>query len=138
MFTKPPASRRRVGVTQHHKKLDRAEQMWTQLEEECPQAQKVILVMHNLNAHSIASLHEVFWAGGGSSFGLAVGDPLHAESRQLVEHRRNRIERVVGSWTGDSPPRTPESNVRGYSTVADCELNLPFNGPNVLMSSCPR
>lgn len=60
MFTEPLGSWRRVRVTKHRKKLDWAEQIRILLEEDYPDAEVVVLVMDNLNTHSIGSLYETF------------------------------------------------------------------------------
>ena len=60
MFSEPLGGWRRVCVTKHRKKLDWAEQIRILLEEDYPDAEVVVLVMDNLNTHSIGSLYEVF------------------------------------------------------------------------------
>ena len=60
MFTEPLGGWRRVSVTGHRKKLDWAEQVRILLEEDYPDAEVVVLVMDNLNTHSIGSLYEAF------------------------------------------------------------------------------
>lgn len=60
MFTEPLGGWRRVNVTEHRKKLDWAEQIRILLEEDYPDAEVVVLVMDNLNTHSIGSLYEAF------------------------------------------------------------------------------
>ena len=47
----------------------------------------MILVFDNLNTHKRASLYE-----RSSQARTTPGDTLHAEARQLVEHRRDRTE----------------------------------------------
>ena len=49
-----------MNVTKHRKKLDWAEQVRILLEEEYPDAEVVVLVMDNLNTHTIGSLYEAF------------------------------------------------------------------------------
>jgi hypothetical protein len=60
MFSEPLGGWRRVSVTKHRKKLDWAEQIRILLEEDYPDAEVVVLVMDNLNTHSIGSLYEAF------------------------------------------------------------------------------
>jgi len=60
MFTEPLGGWRRVSVTDYRKRLDWAEQIWILLEEDYPDAEMVVLVMDNLNTHSIGSLYEAF------------------------------------------------------------------------------
>lgn len=56
----PLGGRRHVQITEHRTRLDWAEFIRALLEERYPHAQKVRLVMDNLNTHSIASLYEAF------------------------------------------------------------------------------
>lgn len=60
MFTEPLGGWRRVSVTNYRKRLDWAEQIRILLEEDYPDAEVVVLVMDNLNTHSIGSLYEAF------------------------------------------------------------------------------
>ena len=60
MFTEPLGGWRRKAVTEHRTRVDWAGQVRHLLEEDCPDAQKVVLVMDNLNTHSTASLYEGF------------------------------------------------------------------------------
>jgi len=60
MFTEPLGGRRRVSVTEYRKRLDWAEQIRILLEEDYPDAEVDVLVMDNLNTHSIGSLYEAF------------------------------------------------------------------------------
>ena len=60
MHTEPLGGWRRVSVTGHRKKLDWAEQIRILLEEDYPDAEVVVLIMDNLNTHSIGSLYEAF------------------------------------------------------------------------------
>ena len=59
-LTEPLGGWRRVSVTEHRKQLDWAEQIRILLEEDYPQAEVVVLVMDNLNTHTIGSLYEAF------------------------------------------------------------------------------
>jgi transposase len=60
MFTAPLAGWRRVEVTEHRKQEDWAEQIRRLVDEDFPDAGKVVLVMDNLNTHRPASLYEAF------------------------------------------------------------------------------
>ena len=63
MFTEPLGQWRRVSVTNYRKRLDWAEQIRTLLEEDYPDAEVVVLVMDNLNTHSIGSLYLLLSTG---------------------------------------------------------------------------
>jgi len=83
MFCEPLAGRRQVAVTDRRTKCDWAEQVRRLLEVHYPRAERVTLVMDNLNTHTPASLYEAF-------------EP--SEARRLID----RLEMVYtpkhGSW----------------------------------------
>jgi hypothetical protein len=60
MFYEPFAGKRHVSVTDHRRKSDWALQIKELLDRHYPTAEKVVLVMDNLNTHSGASLYETF------------------------------------------------------------------------------
>jgi transposase len=60
MFTAPLLGWRRAAVTKTRTMIDWARQIKTLVDEDFPDADKIILVMDNLNTHTIASLYEAF------------------------------------------------------------------------------
>ena len=60
MFTEPLTGRRWVEITEHRTKVDWAHQIEELVEERYPKAERIVLVMDNLNTHSPASLYETF------------------------------------------------------------------------------
>jgi hypothetical protein len=60
LFCEPLAGRRQVAVTDRRTKCDWAEQVRSLLEVHYPRAERVTLVMDNLNTHTPASLYEAF------------------------------------------------------------------------------
>jgi hypothetical protein len=60
MFTEPLAGRRWVDITEHRTKVDWAQQIRELVDERYPEAERIVLVMDNLNTHSPASLYEAF------------------------------------------------------------------------------
>jgi len=60
LFTEPLGQWRRASVTERRTAVDWAEQVRRLLEEDYPQAQKVVLVCDNLNTHGPGSLYEAF------------------------------------------------------------------------------
>lgn len=60
LFTEPLNGWRSVKARERRTKLDWAEEVEWLLEMEYPDAKKVLLVMDNLNTHSISSLYEKF------------------------------------------------------------------------------
>ena len=83
MFTEPLAGRRWVDVTEHRTKVDWAHQIRELVEERYPEAERIVLVMDNLNTHSPASLYEAF-------------DPERA--RRLSEKLEIHYTPKHGSW----------------------------------------
>ena len=60
MEVEPLGGKRKVKITEHRTKIDWACFIEEMLEQRYPKAEKVILVMDNLNTHKIASLYEAF------------------------------------------------------------------------------
>jgi transposase len=83
MFTEPLAGRRWVDITEHRTKVDWAHQIEELVDERYPEAERIVLVMDNLNTHSPASLYEAF-------------DPERA--RRLSEKLEIHYTPKHGSW----------------------------------------
>jgi hypothetical protein len=83
LFCEPLAGRRRVTVTERRTKCDWAKQIRTLLEENYPRAERVTLVMDNLNTHSLGSLYEAF-------------EPQ--EARRLIDRLEVVYTPKHGSW----------------------------------------
>lgn len=79
----PLTGRRHVEITEHRKKVDWADFIRGMLDTRYPDAKKVILVMDNLNTHSISSLYEAF---------------PPEEARRLVERLEIHFTPKHGSW----------------------------------------
>jgi transposase len=60
LWVEPLAGRRRVLVTERHTACEFAEALKVLVDEEYPDAEKVVLVTDNLNIHKAASLYERF------------------------------------------------------------------------------
>src|SRR5215208_3510168 len=60
MLMEPLAGRRWVEVTERRTKVDWAHQIEELVDQRYPQAERIVLVMDNLNTHSPASLYEAF------------------------------------------------------------------------------
>lgn len=60
IFTEPLAGIRHAEVSRQRTRIDWARNVETLLEEYYPDAEKVVLVMDNLNTHAISSLYEAF------------------------------------------------------------------------------
>jgi len=60
MFMEPLMGRRWVDITEHRAKVDWAHQIKELVDERYPEAERIVLVMDNLNTHTPASLYEAF------------------------------------------------------------------------------
>jgi hypothetical protein len=60
MFTEPLAGWRQTEALERRTKKDWAHQIQRLLDEQYPQAEKLVLVMDNLNTHTLSSLYEAF------------------------------------------------------------------------------
>lgn len=83
MFTEPLGSWRKVNVRERKTAIDWAYEVRDLLNEDYPQAHKVILVCDNLNTHNIASFYEAF---------------VPKQARQLVERLEVHYTPKHGSW----------------------------------------
>ena len=83
MFYEPFCGKRYVSITDHRRKVDWALQIKELLDNQYPNARKVVLVMDNLNTHTGASLYETF--------------PPH-EARRLLERLEIHYTPKHGSW----------------------------------------
>jgi hypothetical protein len=83
MVFEPLAGRRRVKVTERRTAVDFAQVLREVIDEQYPQAEKIVLVMDNLNTHKPASLYEAF-------------EP--AEARRLLERLEMHYTPKHGSW----------------------------------------
>ena len=106
-----------------------------------PTPRRVVLVMDNLNTHTIGSLYEAFEPGQGLRPGPTPGDPPHPQTRLLAQHRRDRTLRpdpamprpahrpTSTSSTPNSPPGRHATNadqrqVDWQFTTADARIKL--------------
>ncbi len=83
MMTVPLEGKRHVRVREHRKREDFAEVVRELCDELYPEAEKIVLVMDNLNTHNTASLYEAF-------------EPK--EARRLAEKLEIHYTPKHGSW----------------------------------------
>ena len=83
MFCEPLQGRRWVDVTEQRTKVDWAHQIKELVDERYPEAQRIVLVMDNLNTHTPASLYDAF-------------DP--AEAKRLTDRLEIHYTPKHGSW----------------------------------------
>jgi hypothetical protein len=75
VWIEPLAGRRRVTARRQRTRMDWAHEVDRLLTDDYPHAEKVVLVMDNLNTHSIGSLYEAF--DPGKAFTLAQRLEIH-------------------------------------------------------------
>jgi len=136
----PLAGKRYVQVTEHRTKQDFALFLRTLVNDVYPQAEKIILVMDNLNTHTPAALYEAFPATEarqlvekfefhytpkhGSWLNMAEIE-LSVLSRQCVNRRigsRDELEREVATWQAQRNTRIVRVNWR--FTTEDARIKL--------------
>ena len=147
MFTEPLGGWRRVSITQQRTRLDWAEQIRVLLEEDYPQAEVVVLVMDNLNTHSIGSLYEAFPPAKarrlasrleihytpkhGSWLNIAETE-LSVLSRQCLDQRIENIERLESESRAWNVKRNElQKGVDWQFTTADARTKLKRLYPQI-------
>lgn len=140
MISEPLLGWRAVHVTERRTALDFAEVVRWLVEEVHEEAEKVVLVMDNLNTHKIASLYEAFpperarriaerleihhTPKHGSWLNMAEIE-LSVLARQCLDRRietREQLEREVAVWEEDRNERRVE--VKWQFTTADARIKL--------------
>jgi hypothetical protein len=140
MITMPLLGWRAVQVTDRRTMLDFAEVIRWLVEEVHEEAEKVVLVMDNLNTHKLASLYEAFpperarriaerleihhTPKHGSWLNVAEIE-LSVLARQCLDRRiesAEELRREVAAWEGERNERGIE--VRWQFTTADARIKL--------------
>ena len=140
MLTMPLLGWRAVRVTDRRTMVDFAEVVRWLVEEVCEEAEKVVLVMDNLNTHRIASLYEAFPAEQarrivekleihhtpkhGSWLNMAEIE-LSVLARQCLDRRiepKEDLERCVAAWEEARNERGDQ--IRWRFTTADARIEL--------------
>ena len=83
MIFEPLAGRRRVKVTDRRTKVDFAHVLREIVDEDYPEAERIVLVMDNLNTHKPGSLYEAF---------------APAEARRILDRLEIHYTPKHGSW----------------------------------------
>lgn len=147
MFTEPLGGWRRVSVTDYRKWLDWAEQIRILLEEDYPDAEMVVLVMDNLNTHSIGSLYEAFEPARardlarrleihytpkhGSWLNIAETE-LSVLGRQCLDRRIESIERLASESRSWNVERNGlQKGVDWQFTTTDARIKLKRLYPQI-------
>ena len=140
MITMPLLGWRAVRVTDRRTMVDFAEVVRWLVEEVCEEAEKVVLVMDNLNTHKIASLYEAFeperarriaakleihhTPKHGSWLNMAEIE-LSVLARQCLDRRietRADLERHVAAW--EEARNESGEVIRWRFTTADARIKL--------------
>ena len=147
LFTEPLGGWRRTAVTERRTRIDWAHPIRHLLEVDYPQVEVVVLVMDNLNTHSIMSLYETFepevarrlarrleihhTPKHGSWLNIAEIE-LGVLSRQCLDRRMDRIETVQAEcsvWDQDRNER--QKGVDWRFTTADARIKLKRLYPQI-------
>ena len=150
MFTEPISGWRKVNVRERKTSVDWAHEIRELLEEDYPDAEKVVLVCDNLNTHKTASLYEAF----SPSVALQLSKrleihytPKHGswlniaeiELSVLTKQCLNRRIPDVASLRHETKKWEQERNhnqkgVNWRFTTSDARIKLEHLYPQVLMS----
>jgi len=146
-FFEPLACWRRVMVRERRTKIDWAECIRTLLVEHYPMAERIVLVMDNLNTHCLSSLYEAF--GPAEARGLATRLEIHytpehgswlnvAEIEQSVLARqalgrrvpdRKSMNKLTTAWARRR--NRAEGTVDWRFTTADTRIKLKRLYPKI-------
>ena len=100
MISEPLLGWRHVRVTERRTAMDFAEVLRWLVEDVHPDAEKVVLVMDNLNTHKLGVAVRGVPAGAGAADRREAGVALHAEARVMAERGRDRVGGAVGPVPG--------------------------------------
>ena len=147
MTFEPLAGRRRVTVTDRRTKVDFAQVIRELVDEQYPKAEKVVLVMDNLNTHKLSSLYDAFapeearrligrlevhhTPKHGSWLNMAETE-LSVLSRQCLDRRigeKEELRAEVGAW--EKSRNTTKCRVDWQFTTADARVKLKRLYPSI-------
>ena len=147
MMFEPLAARREVTVTERRTRQDFARCLRDLAERHYPDAEKIVLVMDNLNTHSPASLYAAFEPAvarhlcerfeihytpkHGSWLNMAELE-ISVMSRQCLARRIPSMEKMTGevqAWVGQRNSR--KDTVRWQFTTADARVKLQHLYPRI-------
>jgi transposase len=144
----PLTGQRYVKVTERRTKRDWAEFIREIVDVEYPEAEKVVLVLDNLNTHTLAALYEVFapeearriieklelhyTPKHGSWLNMAEIE-LSVLSRQCLDRRigtEDELKREIAAW--QEQRNTREVTIHWRFTTQDARMKLKHLYPSVL------
>jgi DDE superfamily endonuclease len=140
VWVEPLAGRRRVAARARRTRIDFAHEVDRLLSVEYPDAEKVLLVMDNLNTHSTGSLYEAFEPAKahaltrrleihhtpkhGSWLNIAEIE-LSALTRQCLDRRIDDIDVLNGELTAwQDAVNTTQRQVNWHFTTSDARIRL--------------
>jgi hypothetical protein len=146
VWAEPLRGRRRVDAQSHRTKIDWARQVEHLLTHDYPDAETVVLVMDNLNTHTVGSLYQAF--APGKAFALAQRLEIHhtprhgswlniaeielsALSRQCLDRRITDIDSLnteLAAW--QQATNAEQRQVDWQFTTADARIKLRHLYPN--------
>ena len=147
MLFDPLSGWRHVKVTERRTKQDWAQLIREMVEVHYPQAEKIVLVMDNLNTHSPASLYETFEPPEAQRLAQKLEihfTPKHGSwlnmaeielsilSKQCLDRRlpdQETLKREVGAW--ESKRNTSQAKVEWRFTTADARIKLKKLYPSI-------
>ena len=140
LFFEPLAGQRRVKVTERRTRIEWAAGVRELVDQVHPEAEKIVLVMDNLNTHSVASLYEAFpptearrlakkleihhTPKHGSWLNMAEIE-LAALGRQCLDRRIADLEQLqhqAGAWETERNAKSVKANWR--FTTANARIKL--------------
>jgi hypothetical protein len=140
VWVEPLAGHRRVNAREQRTRMDRAHEIEQLLTSDYPDTTKVVLVMDNLNTHSIGSLHEAF--DPAKAFALARRLEIHhtpkhrswlniaeielsALTRQCLDRRIADLDVLnteLAAWQATT--NTDQRQVNWHFTTSDARTRL--------------
>jgi hypothetical protein len=147
MFVEPPGGRRYVSASAQRTRQDWAREVKSIVTEQYPRAEKVVLVMDNLNTHTLSSLYEAFPAAEafetaqkleirytpkhGSWLNIAEIE-LSAMSRQCLDRRIDTLEKLQSELSAWQRERNRnQKTVKWQFTAGDARIKLHGLYPSV-------
>ena len=148
LFLEPLIGKRHVRVTERRTSLDFAEQLKYLVDELYPDAEKIVLVIDNLNTHNSGVLYERFVPEEAWRIASKIEwhyTPEHASwlniaeielsvlTRQCLNHRlgsKDEVERQVTAW--QDKRNQANTTVRWQFTTADARIKLRRLYPEII------
>jgi hypothetical protein len=147
VWVEPLAGHRRVSARQQRTRVDWAHEVDRLLTDDYPDAEKVVLVMDNLNTHSVGSLYEAF--DPAKAFALAQRLEIHhtpkhgswlniaeielsALTRQCLDRRiadLNVLNTELAAWQDST--NTDQRQVNWHFTTSDARTRLRHLYPDL-------